>query len=215
MTDVDSNVVVSAFTEDQVERLTGCTIHQLRYWDSTKFYSPEFADPNRRNSYSRVYSFRDLLSLQILGALKNDLNISLQHLRDVKEKLSHLGEEKWSRTKLYVVKKEVVFHDEDADERRGVISGQIVLPPIALEVVRSGMESRVAEMRQRDVTKVGKIERSRNISHNAWVIGGTRVPVAAIQSFEKAGYSIEKILQEYPSITKDDVLAALAHGKAA
>ena len=82
-----SNVVVSAFTEDQVERLTGVTVHQLRRWDRKDFYHPEFADDNRRNPFSRIYSFQDVLSLQILGALQNDLGISLQHLRKVKESL--------------------------------------------------------------------------------------------------------------------------------
>ncbi len=215
MSMADSNVVVLAFTEEQVERLTGCRLHQLRYWDRTGFYNPEFADPNRRNAYSRVYSFKDLLSLQILGALKNDLNISLQHLREVKDKLEHLGEDKWSRTKLYVVKKEVVFYDEASDERRAVLSGQIVLPPIALEIIKSGMESAVTKLRQRDMEKVGTIERTRNVAHNAWVIGGTRVPISAIKDFGKAGYSVDAILKEYPTITRADVLAALAHGKAA
>ena len=99
----DSNVV-SAFTEDQVERLTGVSVHQLRRWDRPGFYHPEYADDNRRNPFSRIYSFQYVLSLQILGALQNDLGISLQHLRKVKEKLAHLGNDRWSKTRIYVVK---------------------------------------------------------------------------------------------------------------
>lgn len=206
----DSNVV-SAFTEDQVERLTGVSIHQLRRWDRTGFYHPEYADDNRRNPFSRVYSFQDVLSLQILGALQNDLGISLQHLRKVKERLIQLGNDKWSRTNLYVVKKEVVFHDQDMGEFRGVLSGQIVISPIVLETVKKKMEEAVQQLYARDPSKIGTIERHRRISSNAWVIGGTRIPVEAIQSFHKAGYNIDQIVREYPDLTKQDVEAAIAH----
>lgn len=206
-----SNVVVSAFTEDQVERLTGVTVHQLRRWDRKDFYHPEFADDNRRNPFSRIYSFQDVLSLQILGALQNDLGISLQHLRKVKDKLAHLGNDKWSRTKLYVVKKEVVFHDESLGEFRGVLSGQIVISPIVLETVKKKMEEAVQQLYFRDSSKIGTIERHRRVASNAWVIGGTRIPVEAIQSFHETGYSIDQIIREYPDLTKQDVEAAIAH----
>jgi uncharacterized protein (DUF433 family) len=214
MTGEHPNVVVSAFTEEQVERLTGLSRHQLRYWDRTRFYQPEFGDENRRDPYSRIYSFRDIVSLQILRALRNDLGVSLQHLREVKQKLAHLGEAKWSRTVLYVLKKKVVFHDQDADERREVVSGQIVLQ-IAIETVRANMEKAVRDMRKRDEGQVGKIARNRQVSHNAPVIGGTRIPVDAIKAFHADGHSIERILEEYPTLTRADVLVALDYGKAA
>ena len=215
MVKADSNVVVSAFTEDQVARLTGVTVSQLRRWDYTNFYNPEFADENRRNPFSRIYSFRDIVSLQILNALKNDLGISLQHLRKVKDKLAHLGDEKWSSTKLYVLKKEVVFHDEIEDELRAVVSGKIVFQPIVIEVVKSNMEQAVRRLRSRDDSKIGTVERHLRIAHNAWVIGGTRIPVRAIREFDKSGYTVDQILQEYPTLTRQDIIAALSHGKAA
>lgn len=206
----DSNVV-SAFTEDQVERLTGVSVHQLRRWDRTGFYHPEYADDNRRNPFSRIYSFQDVLSLQILGALQNDLGISLQHLRKVKEKLAHLGNDSWSKTRLYVVKKEVVFHDETMGEFRGVLSGQIVISPIVLETVKKKMEEAVQRLYSRDPSTVGTIERHRRVSSNAWVVGGTRIPVEAIKSFHKAGYSVDQIIREYPDLTLQDVEVAIAH----
>ncbi len=207
----DSGNVVTAFTEDQVERLTGVSVHQLRRWDRTGFYHPEHADENRRNPFSRIYSFQDVLSLQILGALQNDLGISLPHLRKVKEKLAHLGNDKWSKTKLYVVKKEVVFHDDTMGEFRGVLSGQIVISPIVLETVKKKMEEAVQQLYTRDPSKIGTIERHRRVSSNAWVIGGTRIPVEAIQSFHRAGYGTDQIIREYPDLTEQDVKAAIAH----
>jgi uncharacterized protein (DUF433 family) len=41
------------------------------------------------------------------------------------------------------------------------------------------------------------------------VIAGTRIPIAAIRSFADAGYSADEILAQYPSLTADDVEAAL------
>lgn len=44
--DEETDVVVSAFTEEQVSRLTGISHRQLRYWDSTKFFVPSLAYEN-------------------------------------------------------------------------------------------------------------------------------------------------------------------------
>lgn len=53
--------VISAFTEEQVERLTGVTVRQLRTWDRTKFFAPSLAYEDRSRPFARLYSFRDLV----------------------------------------------------------------------------------------------------------------------------------------------------------
>jgi MerR HTH family regulatory protein len=50
---------------DQAAKLTGLTVHRLRHWDRTGFFVPSFAAKNRRSPFSRVYSFKDLLSLRL------------------------------------------------------------------------------------------------------------------------------------------------------
>lgn len=206
----ETNSVISAFSEEQVAKLTGLTVHQLRHWDRTGFYSPAYADENRRAPFSRIYSFKDLVSLQILRALRNDLGCSLQHLREVKQKLEHLGDDKWSRTTLYVLRRKVVFHDSETGELREPVSGQAVFQ-LPLQVAKANMEGAVRNLRSRDRAKIGTIEQHRRVAHNAFVIGGTRIPVEAIKSFHRAGYTIEGILAEYPDITREDVEAAIAH----
>ncbi|MDH7577547.1 MAG: DUF433 domain-containing protein [Bacillota bacterium] len=42
------------------------------------------------------------------------------------------------------------------------------------------------------------------------VIKGTRIPVYLILDLLAAGYSIERILEAYPSLNRDDIVAALA-----
>src|SRR4051794_6182220 len=103
--------VVAAFTEDQAAKLTGISVRQLRYWDRTGFFVPTLAYEDRRQPYSRLYSFRDLVCLKVVSALRNEASVSLPHLREVKEKLSHLGDDLWAKTVLYVLKRRVVFHN--------------------------------------------------------------------------------------------------------
>ncbi len=43
------------------------------------------------------------------------------------------------------------------------------------------------------------------------VVRGTRITVQTILEFLGAGDSIEEILEEYPSLTKDDVLACIQY----
>ena len=75
--------VIAAFSEASVERLTGLTSAQLRYWDKTGFFAPTYADDDRRTPYSRIYSFKDVVGLRTLGLLRRQHNVSLQHLRQV------------------------------------------------------------------------------------------------------------------------------------
>jgi hypothetical protein len=58
--------VIRAFTLESVERLTGVTQRQLKYWDDTDFFKPEYGYENRRIPYSRLYSFQDVVALHVL-----------------------------------------------------------------------------------------------------------------------------------------------------
>jgi uncharacterized protein (DUF433 family) len=215
MTTRESNVVVSAFTEDHVERLTGISQRQLRYWDRTGFFAPSLAYEDRRSPYSRLYSFRDIVSLKIVSALRNEANVPLPHLREVKEKLAHLGDDVWAKTTLYVLNRRVIFDSPgNRDRKEEVVSGQVMLQ-IPLKVVSGSMEEAVRALRKRDDAAIGKIERRKNIAHNQAVIAGTRIPVRSIKAFAEAGYTTKQIQKEYPTLTAEDIKAALAFVAAA
>ncbi|MBI2138731.1 DUF433 domain-containing protein [Candidatus Woesearchaeota archaeon] len=49
------------------------------------------------------------------------------------------------------------------------------------------------------------------ICHGKPVIKGTRIMVANILSLMAGGYTIEKVLEYYPDLTREDVLAALQY----
>lgn len=211
---MSSSSVIAAFTEDQTERLTGVSKRQLRHWDRTDFFVPSLAFEDRRAQYSRLYSFRDLVSLKVLNSLRNDANVPLQHLREVKAKLARLGDDIWAKTTLYVLNRKVIFHNPDGEVREEVLSGQAILG-IPLQVITSGVEDAVKAMRQRDVTQIGKIEKQKNVAHNKPVVAGTRIPVHSVKAFAEAGYSIAQIRNEYPTLTDDDIRTAIDYNEAA
>lgn len=201
--------VIQAFSEEHVSRLTGLTVRQLRHWDSSGFFTPSFAEENRKAAFSRVYSFLDIASLRVLGTLRKQ-EVSLQHLRQVSEKLSHLGAERWTKTTLYVLKKRVVFVEPETEQPREVVSGQYTFSLRLMDVV-DDVQKDIDALRRRDDAMIGKIERNRWVAHNAYVIAGTRIPVSAIKDFHEAGYDVQKIQREYPDLTPKDIEAALAH----
>jgi uncharacterized protein (DUF433 family) len=206
MADTDSNVVISAFTDEQVTRLTGISGRQLRYWAKTAFFIPSLD--------FGLYSFRDLVCLKIINEIRNESRVSLSHLREVKERLAHLGDDLWAKTTLYVLNKRVVFKNPETEENEEVVSGQGVLQ-IPLQIVSGNMNEAVKTMRQRGVEAIGKIDRQRGIAHNQPVIAGTRIAVKSIKAFADAGYSIDEIKKEYPTLTDEDIAAAINYVSAA
>ena len=206
--------VIAAFTEEQAERLTGVSRRQLKDWDRNQFFVPSLAYEDRSQPLSRLYSFRDLVSLKVLNALRNEARVSLHHLRDVKEKLQHLGDDMWARTTLYVLKKRVVFDNPISKKREEVVSGQGVLQ-IPLVVVTADMARAVGELRQRDVATIGRIDRGRGVAQNKPVVAGTRIPVRSIKAFAEAGFSVEDIIKQYPTLSVEDIKAAIEFTEAA
>ena len=204
--------IVAAFSEEQVERLTGLTKAQLRYWDRTEFFAPKFVDENRRRAFSRLYSFKDIVALRTLGMLRNEHHVPLQHLRKVAQKLNYLADGLWTQTKLYVLNRKVIFHEPQTELPREVVSGQCVIG-ILLKTIISDTKKEVEKIQPRDPKKIGQVERSKYINHNQWVVGGTRIPTSTIRRFKEAGYTVTQIIAEYPDLKPRDIRAALSHEK--
>jgi uncharacterized protein (DUF433 family) len=202
--------VIAAFSEAHVERLTGLTSSQLRYWDKTGFFAPAYADENRHASFSRIYSFKDVVGLRTLGLLRRQHNVSLQHLRQVAEKLSHLQNDRWTRTTLYVLNQRVIVHEQGHGRLHDAVSGQYVLGIPLKRIIADTKRDADKLLRRSDAT-IGKVERSRRVLRNAPVIAGTRIPTAAIKRYKEAGYTVDQIIAEYPDLTKHDVEAAITY----
>jgi uncharacterized protein (DUF433 family) len=211
---MDDRKPIGMFSEEMTSRLTGVSVRQLRYWDSDGFLSPSFGYEDRSKPYSRLYSFRDLVALKVLNGLRNEVKVPLGHLHEVKEKLLSLGEKLWGETVLYVHNKRVVFVNPETDTLEEVVSGQAILQ-IPLLVASSNMREAIRLLNQRKPETIGKFERKRNIADNQLVIAGTRIPVENIKAFAAQGYSVDQIKLEYPTLTEEDIRAAIDYAAAA
>jgi len=198
-----------AFTVDQARRLTGLTERQLRYWDNLGFFSPEYADKERHHAYSRLYSFRDVVGLRTIAILIDDYRVPTGQLRAVGAWLHQYHETPWSSLRFYVGGGRVHFDDPETEARMSTNpQGQLVFP-IEMDAIAASVRNNIENVRARPAEKIGRIERTRNVVHNAPVIAGTRVTTEAIWSFHEAGYATSGILQEYPQLQDEDVRAAI------
>lgn len=203
--------ITSAFSADQVVKLTGLSMRQLAYWDKLGFFRPQYAAEDRRAPFSRIYSFKDVVGLRTLSILKSTYKCSLPHLQIVAKELAAYSDAPWAELTLYVLNRKVQFKEPETGRVRGVVDRQYALLPIrsVMEDVRKAAE----QLRHRQPEQVGKVEKHRYVSHQAAVISGTRIRVETIQHFIEAGYSTSDILKEYPSLTEADIEAARRHGK--
>lgn len=200
---------LSAFSEDHVERLTGVSKAQLRYWDRTDFFSPTFDGEQWDSSLMRVYSFKDVASLRVLNRLRNKEGVSLHHLREVKQLLHLHGESAWSGVRLFVFDKRVAWVDPTSGHPQEMVSGQFVVTEVVLDDILADLRQAVASLNVRAKQNIGRVEQVRSVSQHANVIAGTRIRVKDILSFQRVGYSVDQILEEYPDLTREDVLGAL------
>lgn len=203
---------ILAFTGKQIERLTGLSQRQLRYWEESGVYAATYVDDLPRRPYRRIYSFRDLVSLRTLALLRNTHKVPLADLRDVGAYLSKYADSPWSELQFRVMSNHaIVFRDPKTGEWVSNRPPDQLVMDIFVEDIRNQAAAQTAALRERSTEQIGTIQRHRHVAHNRWVIAGTRVPTSAIWNFHEAGYSREEIRKQYPHITLADVDAAIAH----
>ncbi|MDQ3954068.1 MAG: helix-turn-helix domain-containing protein [Actinomycetota bacterium] len=71
---------MEGFTADQASRFTGCTAHQLRYWDRIGLVRPTVQSTGGRPGVRRLYAFRDVIALRVIRSLLEG-GMSLQRVR--------------------------------------------------------------------------------------------------------------------------------------
>lgn len=199
--------LINAFSDATTARLVGLSIGQLRQWDKDGFFRPSLGEENRRLPYSRVYSFRDIVSLRVISTLRNEHKVSLQHLKKVAERLKSLGDDAWSTTTLYVLNKKVVFDNPSSGQREEIVSKQRVLE-IPLRVVASDLRRDVNKLTERSPEDFGRVSSSRFVMNGEQVIEGTRIPLRSIFSYFEMELGDERILSDYPDLSAQDIRIA-------
>ncbi len=71
---------MEGFTAEQASRFSGCTAHQLRYWDRIGLVKPGVQATGGRPGVRRLYAFRDVVALRVIRSLL-DGGMSLQRVR--------------------------------------------------------------------------------------------------------------------------------------
>lgn len=79
------------FTFERAVQLSGCTPHQLRYWDKVALVQPSVENTDGRPGRRRIYSFRDLVTLRVVKSLL-DNGLSIQRVRRAWDYLRRTGD---------------------------------------------------------------------------------------------------------------------------
>ena len=131
---------MDAFTAQQACQFTGCTPHQLRYWDRVDLLRPSIQRTGGRPGRRRLYSFRDLVALRVVKSLL-DNGMSVQRVRRAWEYLRRTGdmEQHLSEIKL-VTDGQSIFRvaSDDAELvdalREGQLAFFVAINEITMEV---------------------------------------------------------------------------------
>jgi uncharacterized protein (DUF433 family) len=201
--------VVKAFTREQAARIASVSERRLSYWARHGVLVPSIAYNVSDYPHRFVYSFTDVVGLRTLGLLRDLYGLSLQQLRKVHPYLLERADQPWSSLRFWVRGDELYFDDP--------VSGQVVSSsregqaaiPVEMEPVAMQVETEARALARRSRADIGHTERRRNIQGNRLLVKGTRVPVESVVSLWADGYSPERIVEAYPSLTLNDVYAVL------
>lgn len=131
---------MEAFSAQQACRLTGCTPHQLRYWDRVDLVRPSVQTTGGRPGKRRLYSFRDLVALRVVRSLL-DNGMSVQRVRRAWDYLRRTADMDTHLSSVTLVTDgESIFHVAHDDDqlidalREGQLAFFIAIDAITREV---------------------------------------------------------------------------------
>jgi DNA-binding transcriptional MerR regulator len=157
-----SRALMEGFTADQATRFTGCTAHQLRYWDRIGLLKPSIQSTGGRPGVRRLYSFRDLIALRCIHSLIEG-GMSLQRVRRAYDYLRKKAglEQHLSELKL-VTDGESIFKicTNDGEVLDALKEGQMAFF-LAIDEVARGVDERVSEYlydREEFITALKRVE---------------------------------------------------------
>jgi DNA-binding transcriptional MerR regulator len=137
---------MEGFTAEQASRFTGCTAHQLRYWDRIGLVKPSVQATGGRPGVRRLYSFRDLVSLKVIRSLLNG-GMSLQRVRRAYDYLRKKAglEEHLSEVKLVTDGKSIFkICRNDGEVLDALKEGQMAFF-LAIDDIARSIDGKVAE----------------------------------------------------------------------
>jgi uncharacterized protein (DUF433 family) len=215
------DAVRGVYTSEQVMRLTGISRRKLSYWLAAAVVTADI-DRAKGRGRVRLFSFQNLVEIRTAMHLRVGEEISLQLLRKV---VSRMREEldvepPLAELTLGVLRGgsqrrptyRVVVQGSDGVWEHGEDGQRIFDIPLPLRRFTEELVA-AAERDAQERRRPGEVERRRGALGSTPVLTGTRIPVHAVASLHEAGWSNERILDNYPSLTLADIEAVLAPGR--
>ncbi|MGA2539448.1 MAG: DUF433 domain-containing protein [Terracidiphilus sp.] len=143
-----------------------------------------------------MYSYRDLLSLLVVSALRMDRGMSLQHIRRVAGHLRSRGYAASLRElRLATVAGEIYFQHPDGSWEGDLSPDQVV----RVETIRlDPLRSRIGKAAERPAADAAQVVRHRGVHASAPVFAGTRIRVSTVQNYLRHGLGADAILRGFP-----------------
>ncbi len=188
-----------AFSDIRAMSLAGISRRRLRYWEEQGLVVPSIKRQLGSRTTVRLCSYQDLLSLLVVGALRVDRGMSLQHIRRVAEHLHSRGYAAPLRElKFATLGREIYFQHPDGSWEGDLRPDQIVL----VETIRlDPLRSRIDRAAKRPAADAGHVVRHRGVHASAPVFAGTRVRVSTVQDYLQHGFEADAILQAFPDLS--------------
>jgi uncharacterized protein (DUF433 family) len=211
---IDSDDIAErAWTTEQVLRITGVSKRRLGYWLDREILTAD-VDEARGRGRVRLWSFANLVEVRVVVWLRD--RVSLQLIAKIVEHLRKRGiDQPLAELRFAVVDTGKAKRPTDVIVQRPdgswetPIEGQVVME-VVLPLNRFADELRAASEQDRARRRQpGRVERRRGRLGSVEVLAGTRVPVAAVRRLFAAGWSTERIIENYPGLTERDVAAAV------
>lgn len=195
-----------AVSDKRAIKLARITMNQLRYWEKIGLVVPSVRRQVSPGKAVRLYSFEDLLELLVAAELRHRPGISLQHIQRI---VAYLRKQEFTaplrEVRFATYGSNIYIQYPDGSWSGDPVPDQLIVQQaVALDLVTA----RIDAVRSRDPGDAGRVVQHRGVHRGKPVFAGTRIPVGAVQRYLQAGYDTEAIIEEYPSLTPEDVDAA-------
>lgn len=191
-------------TRDTAARIAGISRRQVDYWAERGLVVPSVVDRLSPRRPVVFYSFLDLLALTVAAELRRR-NVSLQHIREIVERVRTYGhEEPLTQLRWATEGSHLFFQHPDGEWESGRRPGQALIQEMLdLDEVRGHIRRELG----RSSETVGRIEKRRGAMGSKKLVAGTRVPVETVRRYIEAGRSPEQIVESFPVLELADVRA--------
>jgi uncharacterized protein (DUF433 family) len=201
------NEPILALDAGTVSRIVGVSRSLLADWQRRGVFTSTYVNLTSESPSRRVYSFRDIVNIRALSQIRQQLGLPLAEVKRAGEYLAQHDTLPWSKLGIGIIDRKLIFRDPETNEWRDASSQDVL--ELNLAEIPAEVERLVRENLRRDPADSGRIERNRNILHNAPVLAGTRIPTSTIWVYHEDGYTAAEILEQYPQLTPDDIKAAI------